>query len=86
MKCVLCGKTSIDVKIDQFPLSPEAREMLRRKFGINPDQALAESGICQECLALPFGQRNKLAQKAIENAQDEHRREVIQDALKRNSN
>jgi hypothetical protein len=86
MKCVLCGKTSIDAKIDQFPFSPEAREMLRRKFGVNSDETLAESGVCRDCLALPLAERNKLAEKAIESAQDEDRREAIQDALKRNGN
>jgi len=86
MKCVLCGMTSIDVKIDQFPLSPEARDMLRRKFGINPDEALAENGVCRQCLALPPNQRNKLAEKATKSAQDEYWREAIQDALKKIGN
>jgi hypothetical protein len=86
MKCVLCGRTSIDVKIDQFPLSPEAREMLKRIFGINPDEVLANSGVCRLCLALPFAERNKLAEKAIKIEQDEHRRQAIQDTLKKNRN
>lgn len=86
MNCVLCGKTSIDVKIDQFPLSPEARKMLKSKFGINPDEALAEHRVCRECLALPFAERNKLAKKVLQNEQDERRRELIQDALKKNRN
>jgi hypothetical protein len=86
MKCVLCGMTSIDVKIDQFPLSPEAREMLRRKFGINPDEALAENGVCRQCLALPSNQRDKLTENAIKSAQDERRREAIKDALKKIGN
>jgi hypothetical protein len=34
-------------------------------------------------LALPFAERNKLAQKAIKNEQDEHRRDLIKDALKK---
>ena len=86
MKCVLCCRTSIEVKIDQFPLSPEARVMLKRKFGINPDEALANIGVCHECLALPFAERNKLAERAIKSEQDEHRRQVIQDTLKKNRN
>jgi len=86
MKCVLCCRTSIDIRIDQFPLSPEAREMLKRKFGINPDEALANSGVCRECLALPFTERNKLAEKAIKSELDEHRRQEIQDTLKKNRN
>ncbi len=57
MKCVLCGKTSIQVKIDQFRLSPEARKMLQKQFGIDPDAALASHGVCHECLALPVGER-----------------------------
>ena len=86
MNCVLCGKTSIDVKIDQFPLSPEARRMLKSKFGINPDEALAEHGVCHECMALPLAERSELALKVIQNEQDERRRELIQDALKKNGN
>jgi hypothetical protein len=83
MNCVLCGMTSIDVKIDQFPLSPEARKMLKRKFGINPGEALVENEICGECLALPFDERNKLAVKAIKSAPDEDRRAAIQSAFKK---
>jgi hypothetical protein len=86
MNCVLCGMTSIDVKIEQFPLSPEARKMLRRKFRINPDEALAENEICRECLALPFDERNKLAEKAIKSAPDENRRAAIQSVLKKTGN
>jgi hypothetical protein len=47
MKCVLCGKKStIEVKIDQFPLSERVRKMLEREFRIVPD-----NGVCNECLA-----------------------------------
>ena len=60
MKCALCGKTSIDTKIRQFPLSPEARAMLRRQFGINPDEAFVQTAVCRECLALPYAERNRL--------------------------
>lgn len=84
MKCVLCGKTSIEVKINLFPLSPEARKMLLKQFGIDPDEALASHGVCRECLALPVGERKKLAEKAIKDEQDEYRRELIKDALKKN--
>ena len=86
MKCALCGKTSIDTKIRQFPLSPEARAMLRRQFGINPDEALVQTAVCGECLALPFAERNKVAQKAIESEQDEHRRELLRDTLNKSRN
>ncbi len=86
MKCVLCGKTSIQVKIDQFPLSPEARKMLQKQFGIDPDAALASHGVCHECLALPLGERKRLAEKAITDEQDEYRRELIKDALNKNRN
>jgi hypothetical protein len=86
MKCALCGKTSIDTKIRQFPLSPEARAMLRRQFGINPDEAFVQTAVCRECLALPFAQRNELAQKAIESEQNEHRRDLIKDTLYRSRN
>jgi hypothetical protein len=86
MKCALCGKTSIDTKIRQFPLSPEARAMLRRQFGINPDEAFVQTAVCRECLALPFAGRNKLAQKAIESEQDEHRRELLRETLNKSRN
>ncbi len=86
MKCVLCGRTSIEVKIDLFPLSPEARKMLQKQFGIDPDAALASHGVCRECLALPVGERRKLAEKAIKDEQDEYRRELIKDLLKKNRN
>jgi hypothetical protein len=86
MKCALCGKTSIDTKIRQFPLSPEARAMLRRQFGINPDEAFVQTAVCRECLALPFAQRNELAQKAIESEQNEYRRDLIKDTLYRSRN
>jgi hypothetical protein len=86
MKCSLCGKTSIDTKIRQFPLSPEARAMLRRQFGINPDEAFVQTAVCRECLALPFAERNQLAQKAIESEQNEHRRELLRDTLNKSRN
>ncbi len=86
MKCVLCGRTSIEVKIDLFPLSPEARKMLQKQFGIDPDAALASHGVCRECLALSFGERRKLAEKAIKDEQDEYRRELIKDVLKKHRN
>lgn len=86
MKCALCGKTSIDTKIRQFPLSPEARAMLRRQFGINHDEAFVQTAVCHECLALPLAERNKLAQKAIESEQDEYRRELLRDILNQRRN
>ena len=85
MKCALCGKTSIDTKIRQFPLSPEARAMLRRQFGINPDEAFVQTAVCRECLALPYAERNR-AQKAIESEQNEHRRELLRDTLNKSRN
>jgi len=86
MECLLCGKTSIETKIDQFPLSAEARKMLRKQFGIDPDAALASHGICRECLALSVAERRKLAEKAIQDEQDEYRRELIKDALEKRRN
>jgi hypothetical protein len=82
MKCVLCGGTSREKKIDQFPLSPGAREMLKRQFGLNPDEALSIHGVCRACLNLPVDQRNKLALSALKDEQDRHRRTLITDALK----
>ena len=69
MKCVLCGKTSIEIEIERFPLHPEARKMLLKQFRINPDAALASYGTCRECLALLVGERKELAEKAIKDEQ-----------------
>jgi hypothetical protein len=86
MKCVLCAKTSIEVDIEPFFLSPGAREMLQEQFCINPDEALANHAICRECLDLPFAERNKLAEKAIRSGRDENCRDLITDALKKSQN
>jgi hypothetical protein len=86
MKCVLCGGTSREIKIDQFPLSPGAREMLKRQFDLNPDEALSIHGVCRACLNLPVAQRNKLALSALKDEQDRHRRTLITDALKERGN
>ncbi len=86
MKCVLCAKTSIEVDIDPLPLSPEAREMLQEQSGLNPDEALANHAICRECLALPFAERNKLAEKAIERGRGEDLCDLITDALRNRQN
>lgn len=86
MKCFLCAKTSTEVKIDPFPLSPEAHEMFQEKFSINAEAALANQGICVECSSLPFVERNKLADKAIKRLQDELRRNLTEDDLKKSRN
>jgi hypothetical protein len=86
MKCVLCGATSIDAKIEQFPLSPEAREMLKRQLAINSDEAFTEIGVCRECSALAPAEQKKLADKAIEDELDEHRRDLIKETLYKNRN
>jgi len=52
VKCALCGKTSVQIKIDLFPFSPEARKMLQKQFGTDADEALASQGVCRECLDL----------------------------------
>ena len=86
MKCVLCGRTSREIKIDQFPLSDGAREMLKRHFGLDPDEALSINGLCRACLNLPDAQRNKLALSAFKDEQDSHRRALIMEALKERGN
>jgi hypothetical protein len=86
MKCVLCGGTSREIKIDQFPLSDGAREMLKRHFGLNPDEPLSIHGVCRACLNLPDAQRNKLALSALKDESDRHRRALITDALKQHRN
>jgi len=86
MKCVLCGETSIDTKIEQFPLSTEAREMLKRQLAINSDEAFGKIGICHECFALPPAEQKKLAEKAIRGESDEHRRDLIKETLNKSRN
>lgn len=83
MECVLCRKTSTEVAIDRLSLRPEARVMLQKQFGFDPDEVFATEAICQECLALPFGERNKMAQKAIRNGRDEHRHDLIKELKNR---
>jgi len=60
--------------------------MIRRQFGINPDEAFVQTAVCRECLALPSAELNKLAQKAIESEQNEHRRELLRDTLNKSRN
>jgi hypothetical protein len=79
MNCFLCGKTSVQVKINLFPFSPEARKMLQKRFGIQSDEALA---VCRDCAALP----GNLAEKAIGRERDECRRDLIREALKNSRN
>jgi hypothetical protein len=86
MECVLCHKTSTEVAIDPLLLRPEIRTILQKQLGINPDKAFAKEAICRECLALPFGERNKLAEKAIRSAQDKRRRDQIRDELNHRQN
>lgn len=89
MKCVLCGRTPIETKIGPFPLNPEAQGMLSKQSGIDPDDAVASHGVCEECRALPIGERAKLTALAIEDEReeyrrelnDEYRRELIEEAL-----
>ena len=91
MKCVLCGSTPIETNIGPFPLNPEARGMLSKQSGIDPDDALASHGVCQECRALPLGEREKLTALAIveereeyrRELKDEYQRELIEEALNR---
>ena len=86
MKCVLCGGTSREIKIDQFPLSDGAREMLKRHFGLDPEEALSIHGVCRACLNLPVAQRNKLALSTLKDERDRHRRALIADAFKERGN
>ena len=81
MQCVLCGKTSMEAKIDLFPLSPKVRNMLLRLLGFDPDEALTYHGVCRPCLLLPDNERNELAENAIKNEEDEFRRALIRKAL-----
>jgi len=79
MNCTLCGKTSIQAKIELFPFSTAARKMLQKQFRIEADEVL---GICRGCLALP----GNLAVNALEREQEEHRRGLIKDVLRNSRN
>ncbi len=67
----------MEAKIDLFPLSPKARNMLLRLFGIDPDEALTYHGVCRPCLLLPVDERNELAENAIKSEEDEFRHALI---------
>jgi hypothetical protein len=82
MKCVLCCEKSADAEIEQFPLSPDAREALRKQYGLDPDEDLAGRGICAKCLALP----RELAEKAIKDEENELRRYLMKEVLNMNRN
>ena len=71
----------MEAKIDLFPLSPKVRNMLLRHFGIDPDEALTYHGVCHECMSLPAGARQELAEATIKTEQDEYRRELVKEAL-----
>jgi len=61
--------------------------MLEKQIpGVKPDETLANNGVCGECMALPFTERKKLADKAIKGELDEHRRDLMKDALKKREN
>lgn len=79
MNCALCGKTSIQAKIERFPFSTAARKMLQKQFEIEADEAL---GICRRCLALP----GNLAEKALEREEDGHRRGLTKEVLRNSRN
>jgi hypothetical protein len=85
---MLCGKKSlIEAKIDQFPFSEQAREMLNRQCSIeNSDQALLDTGVCSECLALPVAERNQLAKSAIKREQHDDLRDLIRRAFLNSDN
>jgi len=85
MKCVLCGKTSIGIQ--QFAISPGARDLLEKQFpGVNPDEALASYGICGTCLALqPFERRNR-AERVLSDDLHARRRDLLKIVLEKLKN
>ena len=61
--CVLCGKESKNV--ESFSVTDEARAMMEKRYpGANPDEVSSQTGICEDCLALPEEQRIELAKRA----------------------
>jgi hypothetical protein len=62
--------------------------MLKSQLAIAPDEALANHGVCGQCLALPPAEQKKLADKAIENELEEHQRDLIKNTfnVSRNGN
>jgi hypothetical protein len=83
LKCVLCGGTSIESKIDEFQLTVRAREILRVEFGVNPDSALTRHAVCRSCLDLSAEKRNELALSVLKS---EEQATLILDALKQRGN
>ena len=79
MKCFLCGKTSIEAKIDLFPFNSAARKLLQKQFAIDSSEALA---ICRERSDLP----GNLAKRAVKCEEDEHWRDPIKSALSNSRN
>jgi hypothetical protein len=71
----------MEAKVDLFPLSPKVRNMLLRHFGLDPHEALIYHGVCHECLSLPAGERQRLAEQTIKTEQDEYRRDLVKEAL-----
>ncbi len=85
MECVLCGKTSIGIQ--QFAISPGVRDLLEKQFpGVNPDEALASYGVCDNCLALQPIERRKLADKVLSDDLHERRRDLLKIALEKLKN
>jgi hypothetical protein len=80
---VLCGATSIESKIDEFPLTVRARDILQLEFGVDPDDALTRHSVCRSCLNLSRVQRNALALSVLKS---EEQCALILDALKERGN
>jgi len=63
--CVLCDRQS--EALYHFQLSAEARAFFETKFpGVDPEQYLAETGICESCQNLSPEDREKAAERAKE--------------------
>ncbi len=85
MKCLLCEKESKGMP--HARVTPDARKWHDQHFpGMNLDEVLAKTGICEDCIALPPAERKKLAKKAIDHEKNEYRRELMEDAVKKRRN
>ena len=85
MKCLLCDKESIS--LERLKITLESRTAYKKRFpGMNPDEYMAQNGVCSDCLTLPLDERRKLADTVINETLDEVRRYVLEDALKRRGN
>jgi hypothetical protein len=59
-------------------MTAEGRHFFERQHpGINPDEYLSNTGICESCKSLPEDKRKELANRAIQETLNEARRDIL---------